>query len=208
MHADHRTSGQTGNSVPRVIEIELLALDLDRCDRCAGTLRNIEQAIGMVRPILEATGTRVSVQKTIIESEEQARRHRFATSPTVRVNGQDITFETLESKCDSCTDLCGCDQDTNCRVWRYRGKEYTEAPVGLIVEALLRAIGGDKTEGGTPAYEGVPENLRRFFAAKAAKQPVGTESCCPSTDREACCAPGGKAVCCGTPETATGGRPE
>jgi len=207
MHTGHQTSKQAETAVPRAIEIELLALDLTSCTRCVGTLENIERAIDTVRPVLEVTGAQVNVRRLVIESEEQARQYRFVTSPTVRINGKDIAFETLESKCDSCTDLCGCDEGTNCRVWRYQGKEYTEAPVGLIVEALLHEIGSSDRAGGdgTSVYEEVPENLRRFFTSKSAKQPAGTESCCPSTAQVTCCAPGEKAVCCGTSEPGTCG---
>ena len=207
MHTGHQKSKQAGIAAPRVIEIELLALDLTSCTRCVGTLENIERAIDTVRPVLEVTGAQVNVRRLVIESEEQARQYRFVTSPTVRINGKDIAFETLESKCDSCTDLCGCDEGTNCRVWRYQGKEYTEAPVGLIVEALLHEIGSsDRARGdGTSVYEEVPENLRRFFTSKSAKQPARTESCCPSTDQVTCCAPGEKAVCCDTSEPGTCG---
>ncbi|MGH7628847.1 MAG: DUF2703 domain-containing protein [Gemmatimonadales bacterium] len=199
MHTDHQTAEHAEILAPRVIEIELLALDLSSCTRCVGTLDNIERAIDTVRSVLEVTGARVNVRKLVIESEEQARQYRFVTSPTVRIDGKDLAFETLESRCDSCTDLCGCDEGTHCRVWRYQGKEYTEAPAGFIVEALLREIGGsDKAGGDISLYEEVPENLRRFFTSKSAKQQAGTESCCPSTDQETCCAPGEKAVCCGT----------
>lgn len=201
MYTGHQTFKQAETAAPRVVEIELLALDLTSCARCVGTLDNIERAIDTVRPVLEATGAQVNVRSLVIESEEQARQYRFVTSPTVRINGKDIAFQTLESKCDSCTDLCGCDEGTTCRVWRYQGKEYTEAPVGLIVEALLHEIGGSgMAGGGTSVYEEVPENLRRFFASQSARQPAGTEACCPLTDQDTCCAPGEKAACCDTSE--------
>jgi len=206
MDIESRLFRQRETPAARVIDIELLALDLTSCTRCVGTLASIEAAIDAVRHVLEVTGTTVQAKKIIIESEDQARQYELVTSPTIRVNGRDIAFEILESKCDSCTDLCGCDEDTNCRVWHYRGKEYTEAPVGLIVEALLREIGGgDRDGGGASAYEEVPENLRRFFAGKSTKQPVETKSCCPSTDQETCCEPGEKAACCGTSEPGTCG---
>ncbi len=206
MHAGHQPSKEAETAASRVIEIDLLALDLTSCTRCVGTLENIERAIGTLRPALEVTGAQVTVRRLVIESEEQARRYRLVTSPTVRINGKDIAFETIESRCASCTDLCGCEEGTNCRVWRYQGKEYTEAPVGLIVDALLAQISASDGAGGdTSVYEKVPENLRRFFMSKAAKAPAGIVPCCPPTDQGTCCAPGEKAGCCGTSEPGTCG---
>ncbi|MDP3541893.1 MAG: DUF2703 domain-containing protein [Elusimicrobiota bacterium] len=171
----------TANQKIRPIEIELLAIDLSTCTRCVGTLGSIEAAIESVRRDLP--GTELRVKKTVIASEQQAREREFLSSPTIRVNGRDIVLETKESKCVSCTDLCGCDEGTECRVWTHEGKEYTEAPQALIVAALRRALAGGKgTE--RPAYPGVPENLKRFFKGKEAKAAQ-------------CCAPKEKAGCCG-----------
>ncbi len=189
----------------RLIEVNLLALDLNTCTRCSGTLANIEMAIETLRPALEATGTEVRFTKTLIESEEQARRHQFVSSPTIRINGQDIVFETLESKCDACTDLCGCEEGTNCRIWQYRGGDYTEAPVGLVVEALLKTMGAEAdAPAAAPLFEGVPENLKRFFAGPSRAQ-AGASSCCSQTEQESCCQPAEKNACCAEPNPAACG---
>lgn len=194
------------HSSERAVDIELLALDLTTCTRCVGTLENIEKAIGAVRPALEATGTRVTVTKRVIASDEQARRHRFVTSPTVRINGRDIVIETLESSCDSCTDLCGCDEGISCRVWPYRGQEYMEAPVGLLVEALLRELAGDSgANAGTSGPYEVPENLRRSFAGKVATMSPDSEPCCVPAELASCCDPVEKAGCCEAPAPTTCG---
>ncbi len=206
MQIDNQASKQRTNSTPLVIDIELLALDLTSCTRCVGTLDNIGRAIETIRPVLEVTGAQVNVRKLAIESEEQARQYQFVTSPTVRINGRDIAFETLESECESCTDLCGCDEGTSCRVWPYREEEYTEAPVGLVVESILREIFGSSSEsvGDALAYRGVPENLRRFFRSKSAARPAA-QSCCPPAEQETCCESGQEAACCDASEPETCG---
>ena len=198
MSTQTRMREQEVRQAPQAVEIELLALDLTRCDRCRGTLANIETAIETIRPVLEATGAEVRLRTVVIGSEAEARRHRLVTSPTIRINGRDIAPEVLESECEACSDLGGCDEGIACRVWRYRGREYSEAPVGLIVEALLRGIVGDASEpdAGVPAYDGVPENLRRFFAAGSAGSSGEASSCCGSARQGACCEPGVKASCC------------
>lgn len=179
------------------IDIELLALDLKTCTRCVGSQTNLEQALATARQMLQVTGHDVQVRTILIESEEQARQHNFITSPTIRINGRDIALETLESHCDSCTDLCGCEEGTKCRVWRYQGREYTEAPVGMIMDALLREVysGALPLEASPPVSE-TSENLTRFFRGKAAKA-APVSSCCPPSEQVSCCAPTEKASCCG-----------
>jgi len=186
---------------PRTVEIELLALDLNTCTRCVGSLANIQQAIALLQGVLEATGTTVSVTQRLIESEEQARQHQFVTSPTIRINGLDIALETVESPCDACSDQCGCNGGVACRVWRYRGEEYTEAPIGMIVDAMLAAIYSDAfTRSAAPQpYTGVTDNLRQFFASRQTPSvPAAASSCCDASEQATCCAAEEKTSCCGT----------
>jgi hypothetical protein len=176
------------------VRIDFLFLDLTTCDRCLGTDRNLESALEVVREVLEATGAAVEVRKTLVETVAQARELRFVSSPTIRVNGRDLAFELKESACgcDACTDGSG--EPIACRDWTYRGEEYTEAPVGLIVDAILGEVyGGARRRAITPhdAYE-LPQNLERFFAAEGA-------GCGSAAEPESCCEPG----CCG-PSTARG----
>ena len=190
----------------RSIEIELLALDLNTCTRCVGSQANLEHALATTQHVLQVTGYDVQVRTVVIESEEQARQHNFVTSPTIRMNGHDIALETIESRCESCTELCGCEEGTTCRVWRYQGQEYTEAPVGMIVDALLREVySGAQPLGAPPAIGDVPENLTRFFSGKAAKA-APVSSCCSPQEQTTCCAPTEKAPCCGPlPSTSSTG---
>lgn len=206
MKTGNQAAKQSETSAPSMIDIELLALELSSCTRCVGTLDHIEKAIDIIQPVLEVMESQVNVKRIVVESEEQARRYQFVTSPTIRVNEKDVAFETLESKCESCTDLCGCDQGTSCRVWCYRGEEYTEAPVGLIVEAILREIFGGSLGAinVTPAYSEVPENLRRFFRGKSGTRPA-IEACCSLDEQEECCEPREKSTCCDASESETCG---
>lgn len=190
----------------REIDLKLLALDLDTCTRCIGTLSNIEVAIDKVKNILDVTNTNINVSKILIESEEHAKAHRFVSSPTIRINDRDIVFETLESECDSCTDLCGCEGGVSCRIWKYQGQEYTEAPVGLIVESLMAEIYGSYQEKAEKAetYQ-VPQNLKQFFAGETENKDTGTSACCSAEKQETCCEPSEKEGCCGTEESETCG---
>ena len=185
-----RTSGR--------LRIEFLFLDLTTCSRCLAADRGLESALDVVRDVLVATGVSVEVDKILVESEERARALRLVSSPTIRVNGDDVALELRESSCGSeaCTDGCG--DQIACRVWVHRGREYTEPPVGMIVDAILGHV-----YGGTPAparsaaesFE-LPANLARFFAGKTASAALKERACCPPAEQRSCCDADAKEDCC------------
>ena len=181
------------------VGIEFLYLDLDTCTRCRGTDANLNAALGAVQAVLKASGTEVLLRKILVDSEATEQKHRFVSSPTIRVNGRDIALELRETPCDSCTEACGCNGEVDCRVWLYEGKEYDEAPVPLIVNAMLTEVysgPGSADRVAAPGYA-LSENLRRFFAVKTAKN---VESCCSAKDKQSCCDASQKEACCGSTE--------
>jgi hypothetical protein len=163
------------SEVGRTVAIDFLFLDLSSCGRCLGTGANLETALAALEEVMRATGVRVELRRIHVRSVEQARELRFVSSPTIRVNGRDIALEPLESECGA--GGCGCGPGTSCRVWRYAGREYTEAPVGLIVDAVLSELYAATTRADSPAaaYE-LPDNLVRAFAATHAGAPG--DGCC------------------------------
>jgi hypothetical protein len=191
-------------SQTRRIEVDFLYLDLSTCGRCKGTDANLEAALAEVARLLAAAGAEVSLRKTLVASEEQARELRFVSSPTIRVNGQDIALELRESRCGDC-EACACNGTVNCRLWVWQGQEYEEAPPAMIVDAILREVYAGSPRPGPimePAAEAaVPDNLQRFFAGTA-RQAAATASCCSASEQASCCQPEAKASCCGE---ATGG---
>jgi hypothetical protein len=164
------TDSSTSTSEKRRLYIEFLYLDLSVCVPCRGTQSSLEEAVSEVSRVLEATGIKVDVRKFHVQTEEQALELGFVSSPTIRINGRDIHLEVKESLCESCGDLCG--DDVECRVWVYRGKEYSVPPKGLIIEAILREVYREPDEGSVTLTrpEELPENLKRFFSAKQKKE--------------------------------------
>lgn len=189
---------------PAILDVELLALDLNTCDRCTGTDAAIASAVSHLRPVLAEAGVELRFRRTVVHTAEQATAVRFVSSPTIRINGRDLPIELRESRCGDCTTLCGGAAGTDCRVWVWRGREYTEAPRGLIVDAILRAYpqAGEASEPARGEFV-LPDNLRRFFDAKRERAAVPSnekksdsdQSCC---DTRTCCAASEKANCCGT----------
>ncbi|MCU7925041.1 MAG: DUF2703 domain-containing protein [Candidatus Thiodiazotropha sp. (ex Dulcina madagascariensis)] len=199
MNTQTRESPNQQQTSSRQVDVDFLFLDLNTCTRCVGTNEHLETAIEAVNQVLTLTGAKLNIHKVLIDSEEKARDHQFVTSPTIRVNGRDIALETKESRCDSCSDLCGCEEGTDCRIWVYQGEEYTEAPVAMIVEAILQEVYGiDGKPAMTPVkYDEAPQNLQNFFAGQAI-QPANTPSpCCATEKQESCCEPLEKPACCG-----------
>lgn len=160
----------------RLIVIDFLYLDLSVCTRCQGTDSSLDEALAEVSKVLEATRVNVVVNKINVLNEELAIAHKFVSSPTIRINGQDIQMDVKENLCESCEDLCG--DEVDCRVWVYQGKEYTVPPKAMIMEAILKEVyGGDKSSNITEQEYVMPENLKQFYAAMKSNS-SGSKSCC------------------------------
>jgi hypothetical protein len=155
--------------VRRKVAVDLLYLDLSTCRRCGGTDANLERALAVLDEILLTVGARVELRRIHVRSLAQARELQFATSPTIRVDGRDISPERHESACGP--DGCGCGPGASCRLWRHAGADHTAAPVGLIVDAVLSALYAVPATPDTPAAYEIPDNLIRVFAG-------GQSGCC------------------------------
>lgn len=190
-------AGTEAPTATRQVAIDFLYLDLDTCDRCRGTDTNLDTALNEVAQLLQAADIQVTVRKTLVAAEAQARELGFVSSPTLRVNGQDIAVELRESRCDA--EACACNGSIDCRVWTWQGEEYTEAPTPMIVDAILREIyRGSDRPAAEPVPVDVPENLKRFFSIKReqpSSQAAGT-TCCSPPEQATCCEPSAKASCC------------
>lgn len=167
------------------LDIELLYIDLSVCDRCQSTEQNLDEALTSMVSTLKNSGYIVTLSKTLIESEDQARELEFVTSPTIRINGQDIQFEVQESHCSSCSSLVD-NEPVDCRSWAYNGEHYDAPPTAMIIEAISRHLSSDAAsefEEQTEPYR-LPENLKRFFTARrgAVSERISRGSCITSCD--------------------------
>lgn len=156
----------------KFLEIDFLYLDLNTCERCQGTDRNLEEAIREASTVLSAAGYEIKLNKINVTTRELAIQHEFLSSPTIRINGKDIDLDVKENNCTDCGDLCG--EEVDCRVWEYEGVEYNEPPKALLIDAILRAVYGGCccSEKQHPPYE-LPENLMKFYEGRCCG-----DSCC------------------------------
>lgn len=164
------------------LNIDLLYIDLSVCERCQGTESHLDEAIVSLTPLLEHFGYSVQLNKILVASEEQARDLKFVTSPTIRINGQDMQRHTQESPCSSCSSLVD-DQPVACRSWHYKGASYDIPPTEMIVGAITSHLfPSPQIDADTSTAPGaVPENLKRFFAARTQGAPGASPRSCNST---------------------------
>ncbi|MFD1599248.1 DUF2703 domain-containing protein [Halobellus rarus] len=150
----------------RTVTVDFLYLNNESCDRCMGTEAALETALRRVGPILDALDVGITVRDVHVSTLAAAEAAQLAVSPTIRIGGRDIQPEYLENTCESCGDLCACEGAVDCRRWRYRGEEHSTAPVGLLVEKLVRALAPNGMQfddpGESQAYQ-LSSNVRGFF---------------------------------------------
>lgn len=147
------------------LKVDFLYLDLNTCDRCIATDDTLNEALTELSEVLHTLGYEPTVSKVNIITRELAEKYHFVSSPTIRVNGQDICGHVTENNCCSCGDLCG--DTVDCRTFTYEGGTYEQPPKALLVDGILRAIYGQIPQNET-TYT-LPENLKRFFAGREQK---------------------------------------
>jgi len=169
-----------GTYARRTVTVDFLYLDTESCDRCRGTETALESALERVEPVLDAIDVSVTVRDVHVSSLAAAESTQLAVSPTIRIDGRDIQPNFIESACESCGDLCACEGDVDCRLWRYRGEEHTIAPVGLLVKALVQAIAPHQMEAtesrGAEAYQ-LSSNVREFVEGSGDEETDGGCDC-------------------------------
>lgn len=147
--------------------IEYLYLDLKTCDRCVGADKVLDEVLTVITPAFQMAGYYIELKKVEITTTQMAQEHRFLSSPTIRINGQDICGNVTENACGCCSDISG--TDTNCRVFEYKGKTYEVPPHEMLARAVLSAVFGIPSEHSVCKEYTLPENLKAFFEGKANK---------------------------------------
>lgn len=162
-----------GKSDSKKAVIEYLYLDLNTCDRCCGTADVLDEVVAVLRPALELAGYAVDYRKCEMTTAEIAEQYRFLSSPTIRVNGNDIFGEVQESDCECCGEIAGAAVD--CRVFEYEGKTYEVPTKEMLADLILKCLHA-APECSCGTYE-LPENLKQFYEGKERK---AASACCCS----------------------------
>ncbi len=147
--------------------VEYLYLDLKTCDRCIGTDSVLDEVVITLTPALNIAGFEVEYNKIEMKTAELAEQYKFLSSPTIRVNGQDICQSVAENSCGCCSDISG--TDVSCRVFEYNEETYEVPPKEILAEAILNVVFGKHETGCSCGDYKLPENLREFFEGKKSK---------------------------------------
>lgn len=155
-------------SSEKKIVVEYLYLDLQICDRCIGTDVVLDEVMLTLTPALKLAGFEIEYTKIEMKTAELAEQYRFLSSPTIRVNGQDICQSVTENSCGCCSEISGIDVD--CRVFEYNGESYEVPPKEMLTEAILKTIFGRTGNCSCGDYK-LPDNLKTFYEGKTQKSP-------------------------------------
>ncbi|RNC62850.1 MAG: hypothetical protein AWM53_01873 [Candidatus Dichloromethanomonas elyunquensis] len=155
--------------------VEYLYLDLQTCDRCVGTNNVLDEVMLTLVPTLQIAGYEVNYNKVEIETEDLAEKYQFLSSPTIRVNGQDICELLNENSCGCCSKIS--EAAVDCRIFEYEGATYEVPPKEMLAEAILKTVFGTSSGCDCREYK-LPDNLKAFFEGKNNKSSCSSGSNC------------------------------
>ena len=159
------------------VVVEYLYLDIQTCERCVGTDNVLDETMRVLTPALELAGFAVEYKKIEMKTVDMAIMHQFVSSPTIRVNGQDICKSVMENNCGCCSEISS--TDVECRVFEYKGKTYEIPPKEMLAEGILQLVFSQYNEGWIPDKYELPANLKNFFDGKKTKSGCCCEgNCC------------------------------
>ncbi len=178
LHQESACSCGGSKAVSKTLLIEYLYLDLQTCERCVGTEDVLQEVITVLTPALELAGYSVKYKKIEMSTREIAKKYRFLSSPTIRVNGHDICATMAENNCGCCGEISGTQVD--CRVFKYNGETFEIPPKEMLAERILAAVSSKKRRVYLSGNYTFPENLKKFYDGKESKTGCGCggENCC------------------------------
>ena len=174
------------------VDIDFLYLDISCCDRCQGADKRVEEAVARCRDVLRACGYNLVLNSVLVDSATKAKRYRFESSPTVRVNGVDICPSVEENDCDCCSDMS--DAAVSCRIFPYNGTYYEVPPTDMLVRGIMEVVLQNRRPADPPMPYALPENLKKFYEGVEKKAKKGS-CCCGESDKAespCCCGESGK----------------
>ena len=182
-HIVPREGARDVQTTRKVLNVDLLVIDLNTWKRCVPTAEQLGVAVDLLNPVGDALGIELRYREIVVQTPEQAKECALLSSPTIRLNGRDIVQDIRESNCESCGEVTNNNTSVDCREWHYRGEVYFAAPLPLLIESIMGAmLNMDTPPVVLSPLEELPENLKRFYESKR-----GTSTCCDPSSSSGCC---------------------
>ena len=142
---------------PRVtLAVEFIGVEMSMqapepgCTACDKSRDRLLQAIEAARPLFETVGVQAKVVDHWIGTEREARLERIDASPTIRIGSVEVKPRHS-------------DNTEGGRRWQWQGKDYTQPPVGLFLDLLMRGYALSRPADALDAAA-ISPYLKQFFS--------------------------------------------
>ncbi|HEX2312596.1 MAG TPA: hypothetical protein VHJ17_02620 [Thermomonospora sp.] len=147
-----------------VIEYWTVAMGDASCDTCDSTLATLTGAVETLGPLAGRLGITLEVVPRTVSTWAQALEHEITASPTIRAAG--VTLRPSHP------------DDTERRLWTWRGRTGTALPQEAVLDTLLQALAAHSSRIGDYLAQGGPSGyLRRFLSAPASAPSTRSAPC-------------------------------
>ncbi|MFP8908398.1 hypothetical protein [Streptomyces atacamensis] len=137
----------------------------DSCGACDETLTALTRAADTVRPLAAQLGITLDITRRTVATWHEAVEHHISASPTLRAAGTELRPAHRD--------------DSEARVWSWRGAHTASPPPAAVVDFLLRAVAARSAQLDDFLSRGGPSPyLRRFLTASAAEAPAAEAVTC------------------------------
>lgn len=155
------------------LTVEVLGVEMSKqtgaagCSSCDETRGRLVEALAAVQPLFDMVGVEPKIVDRWISSEHEARSERVSASPTIRIGSVEVKPQHV-------------DNSEKGRIWQWQGKDYTQPPVGLLLDLLMKGYAQSQSADSLDAAA-ISPYLKQFFNDRDTAQ--AARDCCASN----CC---------------------
>ena len=164
-------------STRTALDVFVMEVDMSRageagCQACDTTTARVKESVEQLRPVLDAVGVEVRVDKLRVSSDAEARALGLRASPMIRIGGIELAPEHRDIP------LNGSEEEfETMRLWHWQGQAYRDPPLAMLLDALLRAYATNRTEGATPKRSEIPSYVQQYLSPGGERASAAANTC-------------------------------
>ncbi|QHS08861.1 DUF2703 domain-containing protein [Sinimarinibacterium sp. NLF-5-8] len=150
--------------------LDLLFLEVDMsnsgkksCAACDTVTEKLDSTLKVAQPILAEAGYEVRVNRILVSTIEQANQLGFYASPTLRLADAEVSPLHVPG--------------SDARVWHWGGKEFSDPPVGMLLDLLLRGVPKDVDTLKDRELREIPEYVKNYLLPDGRSSEASCRSC-------------------------------